>query len=67
MSLPEETGKVAISAIDAMKGSPGLLALIFLQIATLVILLYIARTNAEHRQARELMMLDRCLTQDKTV
>lgn len=64
MTLPEQAGKVATSAIDAMKASPGLLAIILLQLGTFGLLYFITMKNNEHRQAREMMMLDRCL--DKT-
>ena len=67
MGAPEEAGKVATSAIDAMKSSPGLLALILLQIATMAMLAWLASANNQHRQAREMIMLDRCLDRDKTV
>ena len=64
MTLPEQAGKVATTTIDALKGNPGLLVLVLLQVTTMVMLLYVNEQNNQRRQARELMLLDRCL--DKT-
>ena len=47
----EEAGKVAVSAIDALKASPGLLALILLQILT----------DRQQQQERELLLLRSCI------
>ena len=55
---------VASSAIEALKGSPGLLAVLLMQICTMALVYFVAAGNAEQRQAREMMLLDRCL--DKT-
>jgi len=66
MSAGEEAGKVASSAIDAMKSSPALLALILMQLMTMAMLVWIGNANAEHRQEREMLLLNRCLQgQDK--
>ena len=57
-------GQVATSAIDALKSSPALLAVILLQFAMIGLIYVVSVSNAEDRQAREMMLLDRCL--DKT-
>lgn len=62
MSIPEQAGKVATSAVEALKGSPGLLSVILLQLITLGVLFFISQRNAEHRQQREMFMLERCIT-----
>lgn len=64
MTLPEQASKVATSTIDALKGSPGLLVLVLLQIATMGILFYVNDKNNERRQNREMYLLEHCL--DKT-
>jgi len=61
MSLPEEAGKVANSAIDSLRGSPGLLVLVLLQLMTLGVLAYISQTNRGREQARDMLILERCL------
>jgi hypothetical protein len=61
MTLPEQAGKVASGAIEALKGNPGLLTVVLLQLATFVALYFITMRNAEHRQAREMYLLERCI------
>jgi hypothetical protein len=60
--LPGEVGKVATSAIDAMKASPALLALILLQVMTLVVLYFAAQHNQERLHERELLLLRSCFS-----
>lgn len=60
MSIPEEAGKVATGAIDALKGNPGLLVLVMLQIATLALIYFSVEGNQSRMQTRELAMLERC-------
>jgi hypothetical protein len=60
-NIPEEAGKVATSAIDSLRGSPGLLVLVLLQLMTLGVLAYISQTNRGLEQARDMLILDRCL------
>lgn len=60
MSLPEEAGKVASGAIDALKTSPSLLVLVLLQIATLVMIHYGVRNSQTMTKEREIAMLERC-------
>lgn len=64
MSLPEQAGKVVGTTVEALKGSPGLLGVIIMQFATMALIYAVSASNAEQRQAREMMLLDRCL--DKT-
>lgn len=61
MTIPEQAGKVASSTVDALKGSPGLLALIVLQLITLGVLYFVNDRQNERRQQRELAIIDRCL------
>ena len=56
--------KLASDALEAMRGSPALLALLLMQLITMVMLVYVARTNADDRQERELLMLENCLQKD---
>jgi len=58
MTLPE-AGKI----IDSMRGTPALLAVIVLQLATLGFLFYISSANAERQQAREMKLLEECVGQ----
>lgn len=61
MSIPDQAGKVANSAIDALKGNPGLLVLVFLQIITLGVLYFVTDKQNERRAAREMYLLQHCL------
>lgn len=54
MGIPEETGKVATSAIDAMKGSPSCLAAILLA-AIMAILTYFALQARDQRSHEEFL------------
>jgi hypothetical protein len=56
MTLPPEAGKV----IEAMHGSPALLAVIVLQMATLAGLYFISSANSERQQVRELALIEAC-------
>lgn len=60
-NVPGEVGKVATSAIDAMKGSPALLAVILLQLSTLGVAFYAVEQQRERQFKREMMLLDHCL------
>lgn len=60
MSLPGEAGKVASSAIDALKGSPALLVLVFLQIGTLAAVYFATQATQIRNQEREMTILNRC-------
>lgn len=61
MSIPGEVGKIATSTIDALRGQPGLLALILLQVTTLGVLYFVNDRQNERRQAREMMLMEKCL------
>jgi len=65
MSLPEEAGKVATNAIDALRASPALLVLVFLQMATLVMIHYGVQNSQKMTKERELAMLERCFPLDR--
>lgn len=57
----EEGGKVAQSAIEGLRGSPGLLAVVLLQVATIAALIYVAQLNRDRDAKREMYMLEFCL------
>lgn len=61
MSAPEQVGKVATSAIDALRGNPGLIALIILQLATLGTAFYAVEQQRQRQFDREMMLLKHCL------
>lgn len=65
MTIPEEAGKVASSAIDALRASPSLLVLVLLQIATLVMIHYGVRNSQQMTKERELAMIERCFPLDR--
>jgi hypothetical protein len=67
VSTPEQVGKVATSAIDALKASPALLVLVLLQMAILGVLYFATQANQQRAYAREMAMLERCfpLNQEK--
>lgn len=56
MTLPEAGHKL----IDSMRGTPALLAVIVLQLATLVMIYFVASANAERVQERELALIEAC-------
>lgn len=60
MSMPEQTAKVATTAIDALKGNPGLLVLVLLQLTTMAMLIFVNDRQNTRRAAREMAMLERC-------
>jgi hypothetical protein len=60
VSPTEEVGKVASTAIDALKGSPGLLVLVLLQLTTMAIVYFAIQHNQERQQEREITVLNRC-------
>lgn len=55
MTLPE-AGKI----IDSMRGTPALLAVIVLQLATLAMVYFVSSANAERVQQRELALIEAC-------
>lgn len=59
-NIPSEVGKVAGSAIDALKGSPALLAVILLQLVTLGVLFIASQRNQERAHAREMFLMEQC-------
>jgi hypothetical protein len=56
MTLPEATHKM----IDSMRGTPALLAVIVLQLATLAVIWSVARDNSERQQTREMALIEAC-------
>ena len=55
MTFPE-AGKV----IDTMRGTPALLAVIVLQLATLVMIYFVADANATRVHEREMALIETC-------
>jgi len=55
MTLPE-AGKI----IDSMRGTPALLAVIVLQMATLVLIYFVSSSNAERVHEREMALISAC-------
>lgn len=66
MGTPEEASKVATSAIDALKGNPGLLVLVFLQLTTLGVLYFVTDRQNERRAQREMAIIERCFPRTQT-
>jgi len=48
------------SAVGDLKGSPALLAIVLLQIATLAVVYFVSTGNAERAAARELALIEAC-------
>ena len=48
------------SALSDLKGSPALLAVVLLQIATLATVYFISTANAKHANDRELALIEAC-------
>jgi len=48
------------SALSDLKGSPALLAVVLLQIATLAAVYFISTANAKHTADRELALIEAC-------
>jgi hypothetical protein len=61
MTMPEQASKVATSTIDALKGNPGLLVLVLMQIITLGVLFFVTDKQNTRRAEREMYLLQHCL------
>jgi hypothetical protein len=48
------------NAVSDLKGSPGLLAIVLLQFATMAMVYFISTANAERVQERELALIEAC-------
>ena len=46
--------------IEGMRGTPALLAVIVLQLATLMLIYVVATNTADRQQARELALIEAC-------
>jgi hypothetical protein len=65
MTIPEETGKVATAAVDAMKGNPLCLAVVVLVLG-LSTLIYFRQSAREHDQALAMQsVIERCMEPSK--
>ena len=63
-NIPSEVGKVAGTAIDAMRSSPALLAVILLQVAMLAALYFANQANQTRAHTREMFLMDKCFPRD---
>ena len=61
MSLPEEVGKVAASAIDGLKSNPLCLAVVLLTIVLAVLAFYRERHSQEERSRIVTELVERCM------
>ena len=60
VTIPEQSAGVAISAIEALKNSPALLALIMLQLATMGMIYFSVQAQQQRMQEREMMLIEAC-------
>jgi hypothetical protein len=60
VNVSKEAGDTARSAIDALSGSPALLAVILLQVLTMGMIYLVSTGTADRQQERELMLLNAC-------
>jgi hypothetical protein len=58
MSMPEQAGKVATGALDAMRSVPLAIALLIVNIGFLIFFAYIARSVASNSQERNKTQMD---------
>jgi hypothetical protein len=64
-NIPAETGKVATTAIDAMKGNPLCLTVVVLVIA-LSVLVYLRQSARDHDQSMTITsLIERCMEPGK--
>lgn len=61
MTLPEEVGKVATSAVEAMKGNPLCLAVVALVIVLSIIAYMREHAEAENRTKAFTALIERCM------
>lgn len=67
MGATEEAGKVATGVVSALTGSPALLVLVLLQVATMGVLYFNSANLNAHRHEREMLMLNKCLSDHEKV
>lgn len=60
-NIPEETGKVATSAIDALRGNPLCLAVVVLAIVMAIIAFFRERHGQEDRAKIVNTLIERCV------
>lgn len=58
--IEEEAGKVATSAIDALKGSPSCLAAILFAVIMAILTYFALRDEQTKMHERQMLMIDRC-------
>ncbi len=63
--MSDELGKVATSAIDALKASPALLVLVMMQAATLGLIYFTVEASSARWQERQMALIDRCFPLSK--
>ena len=61
----EEAGKVASSAIDALKGTPAVLALVIFNLLFFGVVVYVQYTNGERWEKLFELMLKQCIEVSK--
>jgi hypothetical protein len=57
--------RIANGIVLAMKSQPALLAILVMQLATMVMVYFVANANAERQLAREMAVLSQCLEKGK--
>jgi acetolactate synthase small subunit len=62
VTLPEATHKI----IDNMRGTPALMAVIVLQLATLAMVYFVADANADRVHEREMALIAACEAKERT-
>jgi hypothetical protein len=62
----EGVTNVAHNAVEAFRATPALLAVVLLQLATIAVVFFISRGNAERAQIRELALIERCYPQPQS-
>lgn len=65
MTLPEEAGKVATSAVSALKGNPLCLAVVLLTIVLSVLAFYRERHSQDERVKMITSLVERCMEPSK--
>jgi hypothetical protein len=58
----EQIGGIVSTVADVLRTSPGLLVLVLLQVATLGLLFYVNENQSGRRQAREMFLLEHCVS-----
>ena len=57
--------QLANSVVGSLKHSPALLVILVMQIATMVLVYFVANANAERQHTREMALIAQCLANEK--